>query len=559
MGFLGVLETRSTNVPGTIRLDERGSSEVALEDVAHLKHGTGRHVHIVLSPQPSDDPNEPLNWSPSKKLAATLIVGFGSCLYAAAFGRMLDAGAVEIAIEFQCSITAIIRTGGYQLLVTGGLGPFVSAAARKWGKRPVFIASSVLGLAGSVIGAVAKDFDGLLAARLVQGASGTAYASLVAAMIGDLFFVHERGLYVGFVGFVLAVVANLAPTICGPITNSLGWRYLFYLCIAFSALQTILLVLFVPETQYRRNRNSCSTPGTPSTGFDGSSEVVNSAKQSGGEKGATTARATVLRTASENSERPAQKTFRQNLAIFTGTYSDENYAQLLIAPLAVCMNLAVLWSVLASGYLTATYVVQASVMAQIFAAPPYLLNAAGVGYLFLGPFVGGVLGSVAFALTMDPIAKYCSRRNGGIYEPEYRLLGLIGGFMVGAGLLGFGTVTQNHGSYYITATLQAIAMFGELVANDSLYAYALDGFCDISNEIFVVSIMVKDFMFFGFSYFVNDWTAHAGPAEVFYVFGGASFAVSMTGIVVFVFGKRYRAYWAQHNLLEKFHIKISTT
>ena len=100
-------------------------------------------------------------------------------------------------------------------------------------------------------------------------------------------------------------------------------------------------------------------------------------------------------------------------------------------------------------------------------------------------------------------------------------------------------------------------MFGELVANDSLYAYSLDAFCEISDEIFVVSIMVKDFMFFGFSYFVNDWTATAGPAEVFYVFGGVSFGVTVTGIVVFVFGKRYRAYWARHNLLEKFHIKIS--
>ena len=27
-----------------------------------LKHGTGRFAHILLVPQPSDSPNDPLNW-----------------------------------------------------------------------------------------------------------------------------------------------------------------------------------------------------------------------------------------------------------------------------------------------------------------------------------------------------------------------------------------------------------------------------------------------------------------------------------------------------------------
>jgi hypothetical protein len=54
------LETKQEHVPGTVLLDD----EVAhAEDIAGgLKHGKGRHAHIVLSPQPSEDPNDPLNW-----------------------------------------------------------------------------------------------------------------------------------------------------------------------------------------------------------------------------------------------------------------------------------------------------------------------------------------------------------------------------------------------------------------------------------------------------------------------------------------------------------------
>ena len=48
------------HVPGTVLLDDQSAHA---EDVAGgLKHGTGRDTHIVLSPQPSEDPNDPLNW-----------------------------------------------------------------------------------------------------------------------------------------------------------------------------------------------------------------------------------------------------------------------------------------------------------------------------------------------------------------------------------------------------------------------------------------------------------------------------------------------------------------
>jgi hypothetical protein len=30
--------------------------------ISGLKHATGRNVRIVLAPQPSEDPNDPLNW-----------------------------------------------------------------------------------------------------------------------------------------------------------------------------------------------------------------------------------------------------------------------------------------------------------------------------------------------------------------------------------------------------------------------------------------------------------------------------------------------------------------
>lgn len=61
------------------------------------------------------------------------------------------------------------------------------------------------------------------------------------------------------------------------------------------------------------------------------------------------------------------------------------------------------------------------VIAQIFSAPPYLLNTAQLGYIAFGPVVGGLLGCILCGALSDPIARWMTRKNNGIYEPEFRL------------------------------------------------------------------------------------------------------------------------------------------
>jgi hypothetical protein len=58
----GILEPRTShdNVPGTSYLDVH--EEASVDNAQFLKKGTGRNAHVVLIPQPSDDPNDPLNW-----------------------------------------------------------------------------------------------------------------------------------------------------------------------------------------------------------------------------------------------------------------------------------------------------------------------------------------------------------------------------------------------------------------------------------------------------------------------------------------------------------------
>lgn len=99
------------------------------------------------------------------------IVSYGSVLYAAVLAPLLSPALVLIAMDFGKDVADITVISGYMLLVTGSVGPFVSAAARKWGKRPMLLLAALFGLLGTVVGSAAYSYDGLMAGRIIQGGS----------------------------------------------------------------------------------------------------------------------------------------------------------------------------------------------------------------------------------------------------------------------------------------------------------------------------------------------------------------------------------------------------
>lgn len=107
MPYFGILEDKKLpHVPGTVLLDQLTAHS---EDVTgRLKHGTGKNANIVLVPQPSEDPNDPLNWPAWKKALAMSIVQFGAILvrtfiFMAEMLLTKDVNSI-LALRFPCSM-----------------------------------------------------------------------------------------------------------------------------------------------------------------------------------------------------------------------------------------------------------------------------------------------------------------------------------------------------------------------------------------------------------------------------------------------------------------------
>lgn len=123
--------------PGTIHL-------VDLEGTMHARHAAGGQKDVVLVPTPSSDPDDPLNWSPRRKLlfsfclqTYTLVVGIAS---AAIYSILVP---ISEATGGTLTVGTLNEGTGYMFLAFGWGCLFWQPVAQRIGKRPVYLFSLI--------------------------------------------------------------------------------------------------------------------------------------------------------------------------------------------------------------------------------------------------------------------------------------------------------------------------------------------------------------------------------------------------------------------------------
>lgn len=184
---LGVLQPKFLEqVPGTATLLEGSATHggVEAQETARLKHGKGKDSNIVLVPQPSDSPRDPLNW-PTWKRELCFFTLLGTTVWAGSLGPILTEAGFALTLDFHTTFTKVAQLTGWQLCGEAAIGLFLAAGSNKFGKRSVYLASASFLFVGTIWAAAAKDYNSLDAARLVQGFGIAAYEVLVPASIGN--------------------------------------------------------------------------------------------------------------------------------------------------------------------------------------------------------------------------------------------------------------------------------------------------------------------------------------------------------------------------------------
>lgn len=141
-------------------------------------------------------------------------------------------------------------------------------------------------------------------------------------------------------------------------------------------------------------------------------------------------------------ERPVTpKTFVQSLRVYSGVLRHESWWKAAIRPIILFRYPAVLWSTVVYSLSVGWLIVLSETVAHIYQEQPYNFTRLQTGLVYLSPFIGGIIGTAVAGKVSDVIVRAMSRANGGVYEPEFRLvMGLPVAITTAIGLMGYGVL-----------------------------------------------------------------------------------------------------------------------
>ncbi|GAA4724215.1 hypothetical protein GCM10023216_12640 [Isoptericola chiayiensis] len=117
-----------------------------------------------------------------------------------------------------------------------------------WGKladltdRKVLIqVALVITVVSAASAGFAQNMEMLITSRALQGIGAGGLMSLATVLMSDIISPRERGKYMGLMGGVMAVAQIGGPLLGGLITDSVGWRYTFFVGVPFAVVALFVL------------------------------------------------------------------------------------------------------------------------------------------------------------------------------------------------------------------------------------------------------------------------------------------------------------------------------
>lgn len=294
---------------------------------------------------------------------------------------MFSPGVSQVMSEFHSSSTILSEIVVTVYVLGFAIGPLiVGPLSETYGRKGVYLISCFVFLAFTLACAVSTNLNMLIAFRFLAGCAGSTPTILGGATIGDMLPKEKRGGAMALWGMGPQLAPAIGPVIGGFLSQSKGWRWVFWLQSIITGVVLILGVILLRETY---------------------APVILERKvkmliQETGDQ--------TLRSSLHDPTPRSQKFTRAIL---------RPMKMLLFSPIVLLLSIYV--SVL-FGYL---YLFIATFPTVFQGQYGFSVGISGLTYLGLG--IGSFLGLIITGKTSDVMYGKLSAKNGGTPAPEYRL------------------------------------------------------------------------------------------------------------------------------------------
>lgn len=162
---------------------------------------------------------------------------------------------------------------------------------------------------------------------------------------------------------------------------------------------------------------------------------------------------------------------------------------------------------------TLTWIVVFSVVnGVIFVAPPYNFTIGETGLTSLSPFILSALGEAISGPLNDWICLKLTKRNHGVYEPEFRLVLMVLVAILGTvGFFGFGATVHYVTHWTGPVLTYGLANMALAFASTCVFGYVLDSYPHLAEEAFV-AINTRNLLTFGLVSFAARLRSFCGAS-----------------------------------------------
>jgi EmrB/QacA subfamily drug resistance transporter len=178
-------------------------------------------------------------------------VGIGLAMFLAALDQTIVGTAMPRIVAdlrgldlYAWVLTAYLVTSTTMTPIAGKLGDL-------FGRKPLLL----VGMAGFVLSSalcgLAGDMIQLIAYRGLQGIFGGILFSTVFASIADLYAPEKRARIQGMFGGIFGLASVIGPVVGGYLTDTLSWRWIFYVNLPVGVLAVAFVLLTMPAVRAR--------------------------------------------------------------------------------------------------------------------------------------------------------------------------------------------------------------------------------------------------------------------------------------------------------------------
>jgi len=157
--------------------------------------------------------------------------------------------------QFHASVSDLQWTVDAYTLVLASLLMLSGSTGDRVGRRRTFQTGLVLFSLGSLLCSLAPGLGWLIFFRMLQAVGGSMLNPVAMSIITNVFTEpRERAQAIGVWGGVVGISMGLGPVVGGALTESVGWRSIFWINVPIGVAAIVLTARFVPESRAERSR-----------------------------------------------------------------------------------------------------------------------------------------------------------------------------------------------------------------------------------------------------------------------------------------------------------------